>query len=222
MPKQIIRNRILPTALMVWGGYWLVAPLLNRAFLFDLLSSLVISAGLGMWVMFGLACIETIRLPRDEIDGGNFLILCIWTFVTAIMGRQAWGHAWRYLGRPEWMPDALTNGFLIYMMLTAIVLGLMSKDAIKGRVPPEGYRLLGIIVAIAFSIAAIVVIVFDPFPALRPWCDQWNIPTCRTDKDDRGEVVEPSGFLSSGYTFGEPLRASHGERQPHSWTEDLP
>ena len=158
--KEVLRSRNLWIMVTLWGGYWLVADLLPRPYLFDLMNSLLIAACLGV----AIAYVPSVwRLWfRNDLDGPPLYVMAVVGFMAGTAARHGWNWVWRWLGKPEWMQDHIFTAWLIWVLFTTAVMQLLARDVIRGDVPKENWRWLGIVVAVGVALGLIAIIWVDP------------------------------------------------------------
>lgn len=158
----ILRAPHIWIAAALWGGFWLVAWVVPRAWLFDAVNALTISIGAGVLVAYAPGVRAS--LARRDLSGGHYLVMGIAVAWAATTARHAYNWLWRYLGQPDDMINHPFVAFLIWMLFTAGLLHLLARDAIEGQIPPRNWVTVGISVAVGLALALGFIVWLEPSP----------------------------------------------------------
>lgn len=159
------KTTFLLPALAVAAAFWIVAPWLDRNYVFAITSALAFSIGVGVVLAYLPDMWTAMRSPRKEMSGGHILVMGIVLAWASSAERGAFSYVYRFLGQPEYMQSMLIQAFAVWCLFWAGVLHLTAKDAVHGYIPRRNWVRVGVAVAVAISIAAMAVILIEPLEA---------------------------------------------------------
>lgn len=156
----VLRSKNLLIAVVLWIGFWPLAILIPREWLFDVVNGLAIAACFGVFVAYLPGVWNTVF--RNDLDGAHYLVIGICGFAAAQGTRYGWNWLWRYLGKPPYMQDHLFVAWLIWVAFTFACVHLMARGVVHGEMPNRNFRWMGTVVALGTLAALIVIKFFEP------------------------------------------------------------
>lgn len=134
----ILRNLSTWTLLATFASFWLWAPFVSEARVYDVLYLLGGSIAAGLLVSYGAGLYVTLTMPRQQTDAGHFLVMAVFATTYGFLG--FFGYLW--LGGRF---DIWAASFL-WMMVCGFAIKSVSIGAIDGKLPRENFVRLGLTV----------------------------------------------------------------------------
>jgi hypothetical protein len=151
--KSHIGLRLAGRAAMFFALFALLIRVLPNALAYDVLSSLVSATALGVLTAY-IPGIVYLVVHNQEPASSDYLVMGICSGWLARDGQSTWGWAWRFVGRPDWMPDHWFPLSMLALTLLSAALHL-TADAVDGVIPRRVWVIRGVVVATVLSICFI-------------------------------------------------------------------
>jgi hypothetical protein len=151
-------GRIVVTILVGSLAFWTVAPFVpSSALVYVFVNSLILCVSLGIMVTYWPAVLAICRKPSETVNGGDILVIGIFTAWFGAALRTFWSDAFQLLGHPPWMAASILGAFIGWILFIAGVLHQAAKGAVNGHIPNAAWRRIGIIVACATALAIVLI-----------------------------------------------------------------
>jgi hypothetical protein len=162
----ILKSKNFWLAVAFSTAYWMIAPHVQKAYLFDVLNAFSIAGAIGVIVMYYPSVAKKLGtwlwIFKNNLAGVHYFIIGVMLLLLYIATRHLWNTVWRWLDKPPWMQDHLFTGFLIFCTILVCVMHFLVRDMEEGQIPRENWRWVGVFLAIGIAIASLFIIVFDP------------------------------------------------------------
>lgn len=158
--KNVLQSKNFWVVLLLWGGFWPVAAYIPRPFLFDTVNSLSIAACLGVAIAFVPSVYRFFF--RNDLDGAHYWVMGIVGALSATAARHMLNWVWRWLDKPGALQDHIIVAWLVWVIFTAACVILLSRDMLKGEIPKENWRWLGIVIGVGVAATLLAVLFLDP------------------------------------------------------------
>lgn len=174
----MLRNRVLLTALALFGAYWIAARFVHVHYLIEALRILQVSVAVAVVISYMGPALDAVRSERVNLVQQLSLGISLGFLSLALTG--GWFTLWRLAGQPQWMPNSDINGFFIWLSILAGALHLTAPGAIDGRIPPRNWVWLGAAVGGAVLLFLIFLAQQPDLAwfakALEPWlAEEWRV-----------------------------------------------
>lgn len=155
--------------LILWGGYWVVAPYIPRQILFDTLNALSIVACSGVILVFYPSValkLNSWRWPMfNNLSGAHYFVGALCGTMLYVIMRHTYNMLWRILiDVHDPYQNSLVVGFMIWFITTIAYSFIISLDLEEGHVPARNWRLVGVIFVVGASMAGIIIAWLEPGP----------------------------------------------------------
>lgn len=153
-----MNNKAFFFCILSWVFFWVVAPFLNRPYVFDFVNAcgLVVSAA----VIFSyLPGVKAAYQNHENLEKAHYLILGVVATWSAIAIRLILLWIWRWQGEPAYDGmDSLVMAFSAWMLINGGSLHLLAPKVIDGDVPRSGWNYIFWTLAIGIGLGMAVVL----------------------------------------------------------------
>lgn len=167
--KTTASSKNLWTMLVLWGGFWIIAPYVQRQILFDVLNALSIAACLGVIIVFYPSVAAKLGSWRwfmfNNLNAPHMFVAALCGTMVYVIMRHTYNMLWRIIiNVHDPYQNSLVVGFMIWFITTIAYSFIVSLDLEEGHVPSRNWRLIGIIFVVGASMAGLIVSYLEPGP----------------------------------------------------------
>lgn len=169
MMKTTVNSKNVWTMIVLWGGFWIIAPYVQRQMLFDVLNALSIVAACGVIIVFYFSVASKLGSWRwfmfNNLSAPHMFVAALCGTMVYVIMRHTYNMLWRIVvDVNDGYQNSLVVGFMIWFITTISYSFIVSLDLEEGHVPSRNWRLVGIIFVIGASLAGSIVAFLEPGP----------------------------------------------------------
>jgi hypothetical protein len=94
---------------------------------------------------------------RNDLDGAHYLVAGIAGFGATQAVRYMFNWTWRLLDKPPGFLDNVFLAFVLWVSVLCALMHLMARNVIKGQIPRDNYKVVGIVIGVGVAISLIVI-----------------------------------------------------------------
>jgi hypothetical protein len=146
---------LVPYVLALLGGMVVIKTLSMDVF-FELINAMVLAAAIAAGFGFSFHAVRVLNKPMRDMDGGDVLLLGMWTIKLGLILVFFTLWAYRLTNDFSWI-NSHTGSFGRWMIATGLTMLLASSGAVDGRIPPKALLVTGAVVGFAVLVALLLV-----------------------------------------------------------------
>lgn len=161
-----IRSTNLWVMTLVLGSFWLFAPFMNRAILFDLMNGLCISACTGVILIYYPSVAKRLGSWRwfmfNRLSGPHYFVLAMTGTMLYTIYRCAWNWVWRLICPIDDFQNSLALAFSLWFMTFVACTFLLARDIDEGHIPTANWWWVGMCTGVGLAMAFTVMAFVEP------------------------------------------------------------
>ena len=151
----MLQSRNFWAAVVLLSVFWPVAWFLPLDWLFDIMNSLAIAACVALVIVYGPGLRHF--LMRNDLDGAHYLVAGIAGFGATQAIRYTWNWLWRLFDKPHGFLDSVWLAYVLWISILCALMHLMARNVIRGHIPNENYKTVGIVVGVGIALSLLVI-----------------------------------------------------------------
>jgi len=137
--RRALGNPNLWLALCLWFSYWLIAPMIGRELLTDVVNVSFLAIGFAVLITYWPGFYRVLQRPFRKWDSAYYLVASAWCTTSALCGLIVMRMVRIYTDDLTWS-GSLTVSWLHWIIITCLFVQLTSFNMEPGVIPPHNWK----------------------------------------------------------------------------------